>query len=199
MGEYAKLNGEDIKIGTCEQMYYLRADQVQLIESVSGSVNPQRKEEAESIRFRFPFPDEDHVEPGAFEPYDRAFSVWDVEVPEDIEHYHLQFTRNYPSSGGILLSTPCPHSKEGKASGLKWSYNGYSGPVGIHSQRLVNEQLVLILRCMDCGALWRVPTLEEAKPILAKLTENEISRKIAMRIIDGYTKPNFWTQTLVAA
>lgn len=200
MGEYAKLiNGQEIKIGTCEQMYYLRADQVSLIEPVSGSVNPRRRDEAESIRFRFPFPDEDDTKPGAFEPYDRAFPVWDVEPPEDIKHYNLQFTRNYPSSGGILLSTPCPRSKEGKASGFKWGYNGYSGPVGIHSQRLVGEQLVLILRCMDCGALWRVPSLEEAKPILEKLTEDEHSRKIAMRIIDGYTKPNYWTKELIAA
>lgn len=194
MGEYAKYHGQEIKIGTCEQMYYLRADQVELIQAIPHIVNPKLRSEAEQIRFRFPFPDEDGIEPGSFSDYDRAFPVWGIEPPESVEHSFLQFTRNYPESGGILLSTPCPRSKEAKAAGLKFHYNGYSGPVGIHSQRLVNGELRLVLRCMDCGALWREDTLEDCKPVLKALEETEIGRKIALRIIDGYTKPNFWSK-----
>lgn len=196
MGEHAELNGQSIKIGTCEQMYYLRADQVCLIDPVPGSVNPRSAKQAGSIRFRFPFPDEDHIAPGSFEDYDRAFPVYGLEVPEDIDHHFLQFERNYPSSGGILLSTTCPRSKEGKVSGFKFAYNGYGGSVGIHSQRLIDGELKLVLRCQDCGALWRVDTLAECDPVLEKLKETEFGRKIAMRIIDGYTKPNYWTPKL---
>ncbi len=36
MGEYAIYRGERIKIGTCEDMYYLRPDQVHLVKRVSG-------------------------------------------------------------------------------------------------------------------------------------------------------------------
>lgn len=197
MGEYAIHNGQSVKIGTCEQMYYLRADQVHLIQPEPGSVNPRSVKHAEGIRFRFPFPQEDHVRPGGFDSYDYGFGIYGIEPPSDpdsVEHHNLQFTRNYPSQGGILLSVPCPRSKAGKASGLKFSYNGYIGPVHVHSQRLVEGKLVLILRCGDCGALYRVPTLEEARPVLDCLEKDgsDIAKEIAKRIIAGYTEPNFW-------
>ncbi len=202
MGEYATRisDGQNIKIGTCEQMYYLRADQVHLVRGQRGSVDPQSVRDAGAIRFRFPFPQEDSVAPGDFDDYDYGLGLSGVEVPEEIEHSFLQFTRNYPQSGGMLLSIPCPRSKEGKASNLKLSYNGYSGSVHIHSQRLVDGQLILILRCGDCHALWRVPTLEECKPVLDALEKEAQSgdrgdyyREVAKRIVAGYTEPNFWT------
>lgn len=229
MGEYATYNGQSVKIGTCEQMYYLRADQVPLIQPESGNVNPRRRSHAEQIQFRFPFPREDGIEPGAFEDHDYGMGVWGIEPPDDpeqIEHCHLQFTRNYPESGGILLSIPCPRSREGKASGLKVHYNGYNGAVQLHSQRLVDGRLVLILRCGDCGALYRVPTLDDAKPVLDILEKEAAAedhrtkianqrpgavqcasagdyyREVARRIVAGYTEPNFWTDetaTLKAA
>lgn len=54
MGEFAKFNGTEIKIGTCENMYYLRADQAPLVLPVPNSLDPVAQ--AASIRFRFPFP-----------------------------------------------------------------------------------------------------------------------------------------------
>ena len=70
MGEYAMFQGEQIKMGTCEQMYYLRADQAHLVKPLEGNVDPIK--DAGEIRFRFPFPDEDHVPPGEFNDYDRT-------------------------------------------------------------------------------------------------------------------------------
>lgn len=213
MGEYAirKSDGERIKIGTCEQMYYLRADQVDKIMAESGSVNPASRKHAESIRFRFPFPQEDGIKPGDFNDYDFGLGLYGIEPPTDIDHYSVHFSNN-----GLMLSIPCPRSKEGKESKLKVGYNGYSGPVHIHSQRLVGDQLVLILRCGDCGALYRVPSLEEAKPVLDVLAKyatdedfqhkkdeayhkctlvnrGDYYREIARRIVAGYTDLNFWT------
>lgn len=224
MGEYAMRNdGTEIKIGTCEQMYYLRADQVHLVRKVPNSLDPRSAKIAGAIRFRFPFPQEDNVKPGDFEDFDYGLGLYGVEVPEDIEHSSLQFTRNYPCSNGLLLSVPCPRSKEGKASGLKFGYNGYSGPVHIHSQRLVDGKLMLVLRCGDCHALWRVTTLEECQPVLDALEEQakqrdhetkianqrpgavqcssqgDYYREVAKRIVAGYTEPNFWTPTLAIA
>ena len=218
MGEYAKYNGEQIKIGTCEQMYYLRADQVKLITAERGSVNPHSLDHAGKIRFRFPFPDEDSTKPGAFQDCQRSLMVWGVEVPEGVDHGTLQFTRNYPQSGGIILSTPCPESAAGKSSGLKFHYNGYSGKVGINSQRLIDGKLKLVCVCGSCGAMYRNDTLEDCAPILAAL-EREASnrdhetrianarpgavqctsdggyyREVARRIVAGYTEPNYWTE-----
>jgi hypothetical protein len=218
MGEYAKHNGKSIKIGTCEQMYYLRADQVHLITPEPNSVNPQLKSTAEQIRFRFPFPSEDGTEPGGFEDHGRAHFVSGAEVPDGVDHGSLQFTRNYPAAGGVILSTPCPLSKEGKASGLKFHFNGYSGDVGIHSQRLVDGQLKLVCKCGGCGALWRMDTLEDCRGVLDSLESTAASldhrnrianeapgavqckssgdyyREIARRIVAGYEGENYWTK-----
>lgn len=217
MGEYAKYNGEQIKIGTCEQMYYLRADQVRLVSAERGSVDPHNRETAGRIRFRFPFPDEDTTQPGAFIDYQRSLFVYGVEAPEGVDHGTLQFTRNYPTSGGIILSTPCPESAAGKASGLKFHHNGYSGKVGINSQRLIDGKLKLVCSCGSCGCLWRYDTLEDCAPILAALEQDAKSRdhetlianqrtgavqctsagtyyrEVARRIVAGYTQPNYWT------
>ena len=203
MGEYAKHQGHQIKIGTCEQMYYLRADQVEFITPEHNSVNPHSLDTAGLIRFRFPFPDEDTVQPGAFQDYNRALWIYGLEVPEGVDHGSLQFTRNYPSSGGIILSTPCPESQEGKASGLRFNYNGHAGKVGIHSQRLIDGQLKLVCSCGSCGALWRNDTLEDCAAILNNLRAEaardpkdaraKLFSEVAARIEAGYTKPNYWT------
>ena len=58
MGEYARhpIHGP-IKIGTCEDMYYLRHSQCHEIVPEAGSLNPAQHDG--ELRFRFPFPDED--------------------------------------------------------------------------------------------------------------------------------------------
>jgi len=199
MGEYAQLGKTQIKIGTCEQMYYLRADQVHLITAERNSVDPQNKDTAGRIRFRFPFPDEDGMQPGAFANHNRSLFVYGLEVPEDVEHYSLQFTRNYPESSGILLSTSCPFSKEGKASGLAFTLNGFAGHVGINSQRLVDGQLKLVCACGGCGALWRMETVKDCEQLLEALkcdppdARAKLFAEVRRRIVAGYTEPNYWT------
>lgn len=209
MGEYANYNGQEIKIGTCEDMYYLRADQATLVRPLKGNVNPVK--DAESIRFRFPWPDEDGIEPGVgfhAKDYGRNLAVSGVEAPEEVAHYSIQF-RN---ERGLLCSLPCPESKEGKASGIKIHYNGYSGKVAIVQQRLVEGQLVLICQCGSCGAAYRCPTIDDAQPVidaLLKVVEDSEREKkfgrpadarasfymeVAKRIVDGYTKPNHWSK-----
>lgn len=198
MGEYAKLisTGERIKIGTCEQMYYLRADQVHLMEGGPDCVDPKDPEYAGQVRFRFPFPDEDKIEPGQFRDHDRGLGVYGIEPPKEIDHRSLQFTRNYPTSNGVLLSLPCPRGEHAHA-GIRVSYNLYSGPVEIHSQRLIEGKLVLVCRCADCHALYRLPTLAECEPVIEALIKAGRA-DIALRVGDGYTKPNFWTSCCAA-
>mgnify|MGYP003334911719 FL=1 len=211
MGEYANYNGEQVKIGTCEQMYYLRADQVHKVTKAAHSLDPRNRQTAEQIRFRFPFPDEDAIQPGAFQGYNRAIWLYDVAVPEKVDHYSIQLQSKSPA-GLVLLSAPCPHSPDAKASGLKFGFNGYSGAVGIHSQKLVGGALQLVCICGGCGALWRMDSLEDCAEIidaLGRLAQTEdrdharyshgesgragFYRDIAARIVSGYSQPNFWT------
>lgn len=212
MGEYALFNGERIKIGTCENMYYLRADQVHLVQPQIGNVNPQSVEDAGQIRFRFPFPQEDHTKPGMFDDHDYGLALYGVEPPEDIDHYCIHF-RN---ERGLLVSLPCPESKGGKAAiQYRVGYNGYSGKVKISQQRLIEGRLVLVCECGSCGAKYRVPTIEDAQSVLDALAKEAADNRrchqqdenrakyyetVAKRIVEGYTQPNYWSKlTTVAA
>jgi len=203
MGEYAirKSDGSNIKIGTMEDMYYLRADQIGRIQGQRGSVDPSDRKTAEKLRFRFPFPWEDDIAPGDFADHNFGLSVHGADLPEEIDHYPIQFA----NSRGLLVSLPCPEGKEGKASGLKFHYNGYGGKVRIVQQKLVGDRLVLICECGSCGAKYRLPELTDAADIIARLNEEADAadkrateggaalRAIVQRIVDGYTKPNYWS------
>jgi len=68
MGEYAKFGNSEIKIGTCEDMYYLRFEDRYKVRHLPGNVDPNKDSEAAHLRFRLPFPDEDHILPGGYEP-----------------------------------------------------------------------------------------------------------------------------------
>lgn len=202
MGEYATYCGDRVKIGTCEDMYYLRADQVrQLDGSDIGS-------HWDAVRFRFPFPDEDQTEPGGFRDYDRSVPAWGVEPPAELEHRSIQFKANYPDRG-ILLSLPCPFSEEGKASSIRYQFNGFAGAVRIVQQRIWEGHLVLVAECGACSARYRYPTFADAEPVVVACRaqadrlqrEAELARPprtdgqvawwhtIADRITAGYLNP----------
>lgn len=201
MGEYANYNGEQIKIGTCENMYYLRADQARKVGPLKGNVDPIR--DRESIRFRFPWPDEDKVEPGAFDPYNRGLAL-SLPAPTDVEHYSVQFT----ASAGYNCSIPCPEScatsggyatlvpavtlVDGKP--LTVHRNGFGGAVKVVQQRYVGEILTLVCECGGCGGMWSYPKLEDAAPVVEAVLAEGYRRgsdfffKVADRIVAGYAK-----------
>lgn len=162
MGEYAQHNGEEIKIGTCEDMYYLRADQAHLVKALPGNVDPVR--DRDGIRFRFPFPDEDGIEPGAFEHYQRGQRLYGVKVPEGVDHYSVQFK----ADNGYLVSLPCPENGD-EDRPYKIHRNGYGGAVELVQQRYWEGRLVAVCHCKGCGAAYRLPTLEDAQPVIDAL------------------------------
>jgi hypothetical protein len=172
MAELADYCGERIKIGTCEDLYYLRADQAR---SVSFP-HPW-----ELFRFRFPFPDEDHITPGAFEDYDRGVRVLGMHPGEGVEHYRVQLK----SDIGYLASISCPEAHQYRdqtdrsrtvVDGLTVARNGFNGGVRLYQQRLIDGLLVAVVGC-SCGARWRLPTLEYAQPLLD-----------ALAAMDGYER-----------
>lgn len=68
MGEYVKYKREKIKIGTCENLYYAtypkltEALKAGLLRTLAGNLAPSFYVKPDSgFRFRFPFPDEDHL------------------------------------------------------------------------------------------------------------------------------------------
>lgn len=187
MSEMAMYRGTRIKIGTCEDMYYLRADQAHLVEKVPGSVDAQVDGKAGLLRFRFPFPDEDGTEPGRFEPYNRAVPVL-CPMPADLEHFSIQFIAQRE---GYNLCIPCPEGSGPHP--VKVHRNGFSGPAFISAQKWFDGSLITVCRCV-CGGLWRLETLRDAQPVIgfcraaAKDEQAEWWNKIADRIEAGYVK-----------
>lgn len=158
MGEYANYKGEQIKIGTCESMYYLRADQRHLVSGGDVTDSDYWNE----VRFRFPFPDEDHIEPGRFEDHDRGVKIPGWTLPADFKgHYSVQFVSNK----GYNLCVPCPEGHE-HIEGLKIHRNGWNGGPVVSQQRIIDGNRVTVVACGACGAAWRLPTLKDAEPII---------------------------------
>jgi hypothetical protein len=156
VGEYAirKCDGAEIKIGTCEDMYYLRADQRHQVTPLDGNADPGEDDVATALRFRFPWPDEDRTPPGEFERYDRAVWAPGVATPAGVEHYSVQFV----ARAGYLVSLPCPESLPGQMfAGVHIGRNGFAGVVQLVQQKLLADgRLVPVCRCGGCGTAWRV-------------------------------------------
>lgn len=163
MGEHAKFNGEQIKIGTCENMYYLRADQAHLVQPESHSLDPilARRE----IRFRFPFPNEDKIAPGDFKDHDRGIAVPGMAAPADVGHTTVQF-RHETSAGCYLTSLPCPEGPQA-AGGPKIHRNGFAGAVRVVQQKWIDgSKLATVCECTGCGARWRVESEADVKALV---------------------------------
>jgi len=149
MGEYSTHNGQSIKIGTCEDMYYLRYDQRHLVKAERGSVDVNNKTHVGSLRFRFPFPEEDAMAPGTFADYNKSVAVPGYTAPEGVDHYGVQFT----NPKGYNLSVPCPEGHGPHP--IHVHRNGWNGGVGISQQKLVGGQLWTVCECRTCGTKWR--------------------------------------------
>jgi hypothetical protein len=162
MGEMAFFGTDRVKIGTCENMYYLRFDQARMVRRSPCSLDPADPAIQAEIRFRFPWPDEDGTEPGAYDgDYDRGVSLYGVQPPAGVQHDSVQFTARQ----GYVMSLPCP---EGQAlpAGVTVHRNGFPGPVRIVQQGWRNGHLAVICQCGGCGARYNLPTWEEAEPLV---------------------------------
>lgn len=201
MGEYARYAGKLIKIGTCENMHYLRADQATMVEPVEHSLDPVAR--AADIRFRFPFPDEDRIEPGEFEDHTRGVAVTaEVPILADSHHRGVVFT----SETGFAVKLACPLSRAGLEDGGYRRADRGDGhnvaTVRILQQAVRHGALTLVCACAACGARFHLPTLADARPVILACraaaglasTNGLTSRaiwwtEVADRIAIGYTHP----------
>ena len=203
MGEYASYKGNEIKIGTCENLYYLRADQVRRLDDPTVVTAY-----LDAYRFRFPFPDEDSNEPGEIghRAHDRGVAVHgDVAQvlarldPE--QHFSVQLT----SPLGYVLSIPCPESSgtpglvaaegiitttDGRENPYHVGRNGFAGSLFVRQQRYWEGRLVTVVGCA-CGAVWRLETLEQAEPVIVALrAQADALQRASDRHPDGPSGPD---------
>ncbi len=187
MGEYAERisDGEEVKIGTCESMYYLRFEDRNKVRHVSGNVNPSRDSEAGQLLFRLPFPDEDGVLIGEYDPPERGLRLWrelpcawckgsggdcqrckgkghdgteDFADPETVSDPGIIQLHN---DSGILVNLPCYHGHQlpELGGGAKAFWNGKSWHLELAWVRAVYEtgrlHLFPVVHCRFCGHAWR--------------------------------------------
>lgn len=196
MGEYAiyGAGGTEIKIGTCEDMYYLREEHRHRVSHVRGNVDVRSIKELAVLRFRFPWPDEDATaEPGTdndAHQFDRGLGVtmpdgW--KLPE-VEHGSIQMQRDY-GDGHLLCSIPCPIGPAPLP--VQVHQNGWGrGDVIIYQQgyRPAGKDGGLVLAgiagCAWCGSKFWLP-LDRAEEIAVALRA-EADRKASGKSYCGW-------------
>jgi len=159
MGEYAirKSDDEQVKIGTCEDMYYLRYEDRDKVRKLANSLDPSRELD---LRFRLPFPDEDGVKPGEYQDYNRGERLY---AENDTECRNLQIPDDDPGIiqlthlSGLLLNVPCHHGQKLPAvtSDMRAFWNGKSYALILSSIKNTADGIKPVARCRFCNNAWR--------------------------------------------
>ena len=159
MGEYARLGKHDIKIGTCENMYYLRYDDRYRVSHIPGNVDPKRDFD---LRWRLPFPDEDNLGPGGYDDYARGTPLL-MRTSTGTDYFRAPALAENPGTlqlrheCGLLVNLPCYHGEklpdisEGRAF---WNGKGYFYELAFVKN--TRDGLAPIIRCKACEHLWRM-------------------------------------------
>lgn len=177
MGEYAirKDNNQAVKIGTCEDMLYLRFEDRHRIKRLRGNLDPAR--DPKGLRFRVPFPDEDGQGPGFGEPF-RTLLLVDFTGLDEESLGTGTMQMHHPS--GLLLNVTCHHGRqlpEGSA-GVQPHWNGRR----VHWFALssikacADSRLRPVVQCSVCRNAW---ALDDWAPVLASVPEQMRERLTA--------------------
>lgn len=194
MGEYARFNGSDIKIGTCESMYYLRYEDRNRVQALSHSLNPAT---SKNLFWRLPFPDEDNILPGHYKDYRRGLRMYrmvkDHMGRDYAEDFTDQDTIENPGiiqlrheNSGLLLNVPCYHGVQlpnvQKPMQAFWNGKGHSFELA-HIKNLPDGTVVPVVHCRHCGHMWRY-TWAEVLPFVG----DETMRK-RLEVYAGFEVP----------
>jgi len=176
MGEYAKFNGEEIKIGTCNMMYYLRYDQKNLVEPIPGNIDPVK--DIRSIWFRAPRADEENIMPGEFEYYgfcgSKPIRIYIKEHYKNFAEETKELCLKNPGlvqlshkETGILINANCYHGHKGE-NAENVHYNGFNpntlGIVGIGFRDGEANALIGCVACREIFARFTLNDLEKVAP-----------------------------------
>ena len=181
MGEYAKRlsDGAEIKIGTCESMYYCRWDQRKQIQYPYMTTG---------LYWRLPLPEEDNIRPGDFEshkiltyseltktqhiPFDAMINL-DAINEEDREQLAkcggiVQATVDIL---GMVINVPCYHGlklPESADEGVKFFWNGKRDALYFESLCNREKELTISFACASCGKSWSV-NYTDAEPLFRSM------------------------------
>lgn len=186
MGEYAKRksDGVEIKIGTCEDMYYIRYEDRNKVIKLPNSLDAATEMD---LRWRLPFPDEDNIAPGEYSDYKRGLRLFKLYSDPQGRECVQDFTYGLDNPGsiqlhhadsGLLLNVPCYHGMKlpEVGPGMTAFWNGKGHAFELSSIKNTAEGVLPIVCCRHCGEAWRLawadvlPYVQDAE-MRARLTK----------------------------
>lgn len=166
MGEYAirKSDGERIKIGTCEMMYYLRFEDRDKVQALAGNVDPMAEG---GLFYRLPFEDEDEVLPGQYKNPDRGERIWKSIGQKETEEFRDQTIINdvgilqLHHESGLLINVPCYHGLKLPEPGpsMQTLWNGKSWFLELRALKSIKQSDGSMgtrptVHCRHCRQMW---------------------------------------------
>lgn len=166
MGEYAERESDrqEIKIGTCESMYYLRYSDRNKVRGIKNSLDPNDEKTINVLRWRLPFPDEDEVRPGDYENHARGATLCNFSDPSTAEdHGILQLH----SKTGLLVNIACYHGekKPKDTKEVQFHWNGKGHNYELRHLKFIDGVVFGVYSCVECDRSWRAP-LKELLPFM---------------------------------
>ena len=170
MSEYAirKVDGMEIRIGTCTDMYNLRYEDRRLVYKIPGNVDPRVDT---NLTWRLPFAEEDHIAIGMYSNVGRSptgssfkgFPLVGFSSPEMVNDVGYTVLSNAtPSKAGISVRVPCYHGErlpDIEGCNVFWSdrFSYIRSPKGYELIAVKNDAtlgLRPIVECSQCGKRW---------------------------------------------
>ena len=205
MGEHVKLRGETVKLGTCEDLYYTRFEQLKAMVSecqeMPGNMPPEEYlNPAHGWRYRFPFPDEDDVGIGEYQDYDKAVTIsvpLDAPIALDAESHRSVYRSIGVGEGygyNVNARIPCPASKKMPELWCNGNVVDYFPLQIIQQKPLPSGVVAVVLRCGWCKAGFRLEELDEVTYLVDLLRKRcppqdanyPYWNTIADRVLAGY-------------
>ena len=190
MGEYAirKKDRAEIKIGSCESMYYCRYEQLDEIEY---------KHSTENCLWRIPVPCEDGIEPGDFN-YQLKTERGDtycqlrldpLKIPDREELAKCTgITQVRVEALGLLVNVECRHGIELPEStkSAKFFWNGKREPLHLYALKNTKKHLLVVYKCDACGTCWSCE-FSEIEPAIEDI---EMKLRIYHQVCEYFIKHN---------
>lgn len=148
MGEYAilKNNKKKVKIGICEDMIYLRYEDIDKVLLAEGSNF--------GIFFRLPFPDEDNIEPGYYDGC-RNYPLYNFNANDTIDNIG---TIQLKHDSGLLVNVPCYHGNklpETDNENINFFWNGKtSWFFELKRIKVIDDKKIPVITCRFCEKSW---------------------------------------------
>ena len=196
MGEYAirKKDRQEIKIGSCESMYYCRYEQLNEIEYPHPT---------ENCIWRIPVPSEDGYEPGNFPyGYKTAHGYIMCQLLLDEDNIPCKDTiaqdeglvQARVEDLGLIINVTCNHGLRLPEStpSAKFFWNGKRNPLYLSGLKNTEKELKVVISCSACGSAWSC-SFNEIEPAI-------IDMEMKLRLLhqcseyyllhnDGYSAP----------